>query len=181
MSEDDPTPERCPICKDEKCKIHLLGCFDASGDEGVFGIGLVGGPLSEVKEIEEVLQRAQLAWVQSVRAAGNPEMPQWITKSPSLRYYYDQLGDAGDFDPEQYESDEDAACDLSAHTNFNNMRAVELVEELLNGCGRIEKTKEDYEALMRSTTYVSWWTSDPSEIVERFRGNLRMILLGATQ
>jgi hypothetical protein len=86
-------------------------------------------------------------------------MPQWITKSPSLRYYYDQLGDAGDFDPGEYDSNEDAAGDLGAHTNFNNMRAMELVEELLNGCGRIEKTKEDYEALVRSTTYVSWWTS----------------------
>jgi hypothetical protein len=48
---------------------------------------------------------------------------------------------------------------------------MELVEELLNGCGRIKKTKEDYEALVRSTTYVSWWTSEPSEIVERFSPN----------
>src|ERR1039458_6842095 len=115
MSEDDSTSERCPICKDKECKIHLLGRFDESGDEGVFGIGLVDGPLFDVKEIEEVLQRAQLAWVQSVRAAGKPEIPQWIMKSQSLRDYYDQLGDAGDFDPEEYESDEDAAGDLGAH------------------------------------------------------------------
>jgi len=43
-SEEDRTSRRCPICKDRGCKVHLLARFDASGSEGVFGIGLVGGP-----------------------------------------------------------------------------------------------------------------------------------------
>jgi hypothetical protein len=29
MTEDDHTSERCPICKDEECKDHLLARFDA--------------------------------------------------------------------------------------------------------------------------------------------------------
>lgn len=45
MSEDDPTSERCPICKDKECKVHLLARFDESGDEGELGVELIGGPL----------------------------------------------------------------------------------------------------------------------------------------
>ena len=32
--------------------------------------GLVDGPLSDVNEIDEVLERARFAWVQSLRAVG---------------------------------------------------------------------------------------------------------------
>ena len=46
MSEEDSedaerttTSERCPICKDKECKMHLLARFDASGDEGALELG----------------------------------------------------------------------------------------------------------------------------------------------
>ena len=45
--------------------------LDASGDQGEFGVGLAGGPLQKVYEIKDVLQRARLAWVQSVRITPN--------------------------------------------------------------------------------------------------------------
>jgi hypothetical protein len=96
--EDDPTAECCPICKDKECKVHLLGRFDESGDEGELGVGLIDGPLCNVNEIEEVLQRARLAWVQSVRAAGRPEAPQWIMNERGLQDYFDALGGLGGFD-----------------------------------------------------------------------------------
>ena len=115
-----------------------------------------------------MLQHLGLTWVQSVRATGKPAATGWIMKSPSLCYYYDRLEDAGDFDlvENNKDTDEDASSELSTHTDLDNMHAMELVEELLNGCASLEKTRQDYEALMRSTTYVSWWTSKPSEAVE---------------
>jgi hypothetical protein len=80
MSEDDPTLECCPICKGKECEKHLLARLDASGDQGEFGVGLAGGSLQKVYEIKDVLQRARLAWVQSVRASGTPKAPPWIMK-----------------------------------------------------------------------------------------------------
>jgi hypothetical protein len=95
----------------------LLCCFDKSGDEGNFGVGLVDGPLYDVNEIDEVLKRARLAWVQSVRAAGKPKAPRWIMKEPGLRDYFDALGDPDGFDLRGYENDEDAADELRANTD----------------------------------------------------------------
>jgi hypothetical protein len=46
MSEDDPTSVRFPICKYKECKVHLLVRFDASGDDGELGVGLIDGPHS---------------------------------------------------------------------------------------------------------------------------------------
>jgi hypothetical protein len=77
MSEDDPSLERCPICKDKECQRHLLARFDDSGD-GALGVGLAGGALYDANEIEKVLERARLAWVQSMRATGKPKLPTWI-------------------------------------------------------------------------------------------------------
>jgi hypothetical protein len=108
MSKDDPTSECCPICKDKECKIHLLARFDASADEGELGVGLIDGSLCDVNEIEEVLQRARLARIQSARATGKPKAPRWIMKERGLRDYYAALGGLGGFNPEEYESDEDA-------------------------------------------------------------------------
>ena len=113
MSEDDPSSERCPICEDKECQRHLLARFDASGDEGELGVGLVGGALYDVNEIETVLERARLAWVQSVRATGKPKAPPWIMKERGLRYYFDALGGS---DVAKYDSDEDAVHDLAAST-----------------------------------------------------------------
>ena len=66
---------------------------DASGEEGG-----TDGPLYDVNEIEEVLQRARLAWVRSMRATGKPKAPRWIGKERDLRDYFDALGGLGDFD-----------------------------------------------------------------------------------
>ena len=69
------------------CQKHLLAEFDASGDEGVFGLGLLGGPLYNVQEIEQMLQRARLAWIRSVRATDKPKARRWITKQQGLHDY----------------------------------------------------------------------------------------------
>ena len=86
MSEDDPIPACCPICKHAECEDHLLARFDASGDLGAFGIGLTDGALCDVNEIEVVLQCVRLAWVQSVRATSKPKATRWIMKErvPSI-------------------------------------------------------------------------------------------------
>jgi hypothetical protein len=65
----------------------LLARFDASGDEGHYGIGLVGGHLYEEYEIEEVLDRTRLAWVQSGaghREAQGPPLDYGRTSPPRL-------------------------------------------------------------------------------------------------
>jgi hypothetical protein len=76
--EDDTSLEGCPICQDEECQRHLLARFDASGDEGEFGVGLTSGALDEAQEIEQVLKRVRLAWVQSIRATGKPKAPRGL-------------------------------------------------------------------------------------------------------
>ena len=75
MSEDHLTAQHCSISKDKECEVHLLASFDASADEGELGVGLIDGLLCNVNEIEEVLQRARLAWVQSVRHTRRPKAP----------------------------------------------------------------------------------------------------------
>jgi hypothetical protein len=90
MNEDDTASERCPICDKKECQKHLLARIDASGDEGQYGIGLVGGPLYYEYEIEVALNRARLAWVQSVRATGKPKAPRWIIAEADLHRYFQQ-------------------------------------------------------------------------------------------
>ena len=136
-------------------QIHLLCCFDKSGDEGNFGVGLVDGPLYDVNEIDEVLKRARLAWVQSVRAAGKPKAPRWIMKEPGLRDYFDALGDPDGFDLEGYENDEDAADDLRPNTDNELWHAREdFLSEVLSSCGwGAQWTGNDFDAVIRSTTF----------------------------
>jgi len=180
MSEDDPSSERCPICKDKECQRHLLARFDASGDEGELGVGLVGGALYDVNEIETVLERARLAWVQSVRAAGKPKAPPWIMKERGLRDYFDALGG---IDVAKYDGDEDAVQDLPAHTDNELGHARDdFLDEVLFSCGWLgDRTEEafDYPQFCSSTTYLSWWALKPREIVKKFRAKLRRILLEA--
>jgi hypothetical protein len=181
MSEDDPTAECCPICKNKECKRHLLARFDSSGDDGAFGIGLEDGALCDVNEIEVVLQCTRLAWVQSVRATGKPKPPQWIMKERGLRDYFDALGGSGGFDLVKEESDKTAADFLDAYTDNALWHArEEFLDDVLFSCGwGGQRTEDVYEALMRSTTYLSWWASKPSEIAKRLRAKLRRILLEA--
>ena len=182
MTEDDPTPECCPICQDKQCKVHLLGCFDASEDEGELGVGLVDGPLYDVKEIKEVLQRARLAWVRSVRATGKPKAPQWIMKEQGLRDYFDALGGLDPSALEKCDSDADAARDLQVETENEIWHArEEFLREGLSSCGWLgERTQEPFDSSPgMSTTYLSWWAFKPSEIVERFSAKLQGILLDA--
>jgi hypothetical protein len=122
--EDDTNEAGCPICEDKECQRHLLACFDKSGDAGEFGVGLVDGALMDAEEIPQVLERARLAWVQSVRATGKPKAPPWVMKDKwGLRYYFDALGG---INVDKYDSNEDAVHDLATNTNvlWHSFRAT---------------------------------------------------------
>ena len=177
MSEDDPSSERCPVCTDKECQRHLLARFDASGDEGEYGVGLVGGPLYYEYEIDDVLNRARLAWVQSVRATGKPKAPSWIIKERGLRYYFDALGG---IDVAEYDSDKDAADDLPVRTDFEWQHAREdFLWEILSKFGDLRRTEEEFGGPLGSTMYLSWWTFKPKDVIKKFRARLRGILLEA--
>jgi len=180
MNEDDSSSERCPICERKECQKHLLARFDASGDEGEYGVGLVGGPLYYEYEIDDVLNRARLAWVQSVRATGKPKVPHWIMNERGLKNYFGVLGTAG-FDLKEYDSDEQAAEFLPACTDNELYYAREwFLDDVLSECGWLgERTEEPFERLMMSTTYQSWWADKPRDVVKKFRAKLRSILLEA--
>lgn len=87
------------------------------GDLGAFGVGLAGGALFDVKETEQVLKRARLAWVQLVRATGKPKAPPWIMKVRGLGYYFDALGG---IDVDKYDSDEDAVHDVAVEADMDS-------------------------------------------------------------
>ena len=178
MSEDDPSLEHCPICQDKECQRHLLARFDELGDQGAFGVELAGGALFDAKEIEQVLQRARLAWVQSVRATGKPKAPPWIMKVRGLGYYFDALGG---IDVDKYDSDEDAVDDLAASTENEVWHArEEFLWEDLSSCGWLgERTEKEiyYGGFPAATTYLYWWARNPREIVEKFRAKLQSMLL----
>jgi hypothetical protein len=119
--------------------------------------------------------------VQSVRATGKPKAPRWIMKERGLRdYFIHALGGSGGFDLEKYDRDEDAADHLP-NTDFGNWHArEEFLDDVLFSCGwGGQRTEEDYEAFMRSTTYLNWWASNPSEIVKRVKAKLQRTLLEA--
>ena len=130
-----------------------------------------------------MLQRARLAWVQSVRATGKPKAPQWIMKERGLRDYFHALGDSGDFDLVKEESDQTAANFLDAYTDDALWYArEEFLDDFLFSCGwGGQRTEEDYEAFMRSTTYLNWWASNPSEIVKRVQGETPKDAVGRQQ
>src|SRR5581483_11652330 len=133
---DDPHFDGCPLCKNKRCRTHLLARFDASGDDGAFGIGLVDGALCDVNEIGSVLEYARLAWVQSVRATGKPKAPKWMTKERDLQYYFKALGGQGGFDLVDEESDEMAASLLDAYSDNALFHArEEFLDKLLRSCG----------------------------------------------
>jgi hypothetical protein len=178
MSEDDSSSERCPICQEKECRHHLLACFDKSGDEGKFAVGLIDGALNEAHEIQQVLKRARLAWVQSVRSAGKPKAPLWIMKDEwGLRCYFDALGG---IDVDKYDSDEDAVHDLAACTDSEVWHAREefLWEDLGRFSARTEK-EIYYGGFPAATTYLYWWAPNPREIVKEFRVRLQSMLLEA--
>jgi hypothetical protein len=181
MSEDDPGLDGCPICRDKECQRHLIACFDKSGEEGEFGVGLLDGTLNEAQEIEQVLKRARLAWVQSIRATGKPKAPPWIMKDEwGLRRYFDALGG---IDVDKYDSDEDAVDDLAANTENEVWCAREkFLCEDLSSCGWLgERTEKEiyYGGFPAATTYLYWWANNPREIVEKFRIKLQSMLLEA--
>ena len=52
-------------------------------------------------------------------------------------------------------------------TDTEHVRAREFLDEVLFSCGwGGEKTEEEYDIPLRSTTYLSWWAFKPSEIVK---------------
>jgi hypothetical protein len=86
-------------------------------------------------------------------------------KERGLQDYVDALGGLGGFDLEEYDSDEDAADDLRQYTDTEHVRAREFLDEVLFSCGwRGEKTEEEYDIPLRSTTYLRAFK--PSEIVK---------------
>ena len=145
--DEDEDDTSCPICKEKECKKHLLARFDASGDSGLFGIGLEEGPLCEANEIEEVLRRTRLVWVRSARATGKPKAPEWIIKERDLRAYFDALGGLGGSDLEKYDSDEDAAGELQVETDHEIWHArEEFLWWSLSSCGWLGgKTEEPFD------------------------------------
>ncbi len=179
--EDDTNQAGCPICEDKECQRHLLACFDESGDAGGFGVGLVGGALMDAKEIPQVLERARLAWVQSIRVTGKPKASPWVMKDKcGLRNYFDALGG---IDVDKYDSDEDAVHDLAANTENELWHAREnFLSEALSRCGSVSTTSSGdvpHGGFAAETTYQYWWAENPREIVEKFRAKLRSMLLAA--
>jgi hypothetical protein len=52
--------------------------------------------------------------------------------------------------------------------------------EVLSSCGwQGAQTEEYYEAMMRSTPYLSWWADKPREIVKMLRAKLKRIPVGS--
>jgi hypothetical protein len=180
MSDDDPDSECCPICENKECERHLLARFDTGWGEGELGVGLIDGALYSVKEIETLLNRTRLAWVQSVRSTGKPKAPPWIMKEEGLQDYFEALGG---IDVARYDSDEDAVGDLKVETTDETWHAREdFLDWALFRCGWPgEKTEEYFEGGFpgSATTYLSWWASKPKEIAKKLRVKLRKILLEA--
>jgi hypothetical protein len=171
------SPEYCPICDEKDCQKHLLACFEASGEEGEYGVGLVGGPLYYEYEIDDVLHRARLAWVQSVRATGKPKAPRWIMNERGLKDYFDHLGG---IDLAKYESDDEAADFLPADTDFEWKHAREdFLWEVLSKFGYLRRTENELTRPFMTTGYLSWWTFKPKDAIKKFRARLRSILLEA--
>jgi hypothetical protein len=182
MNDDDTASVRCPMCEKKECQKHLLARFDASGDEGEYGVGLVGGPLYYEYEIEEVLERARFAWVQSVRVTGSPKAPRWIMAEAGLLGYFKTLGPSGgsvDF-LDKYKSDEEAATYLPEETDFEWQHAREdFLWEVLSEYGYLRRTEEEFSVQFTTTKYLSWWADKPRDIVKKFRTKLRSVLLAA--
>jgi hypothetical protein len=128
-----------------------------------------------VQEIEQILERARLAWVQSVRTTGKPKAPSWIMNDSGLRQYFDALEGT---DVDKYDSDEDAASDLATNTDIWHAREDFLREDLTR-CGWLDQRTEkeiNYGGFPPATTYLYWWANDPRKIVEEFKAKLRNLL-----
>jgi hypothetical protein len=134
----------------------------------------------DAKEIPQVLERARLAWVQSVRATGKPKAPRWVMNESGLRRYFDALGG---IDLDKYDSDEDAVHDLAANTKNELWHAREdFLGDALGSCGSVSTTSSEdvpHGGFPAETTYQYRWAENPREIVEKFRAKLQSMLLEA--
>jgi hypothetical protein len=93
----------------------------------------------------------------------------------------DALGrGSANFDPVKYESDEDAAWDLEANSDYIWETArEEFLSETLHGCGWqwvSTETDLEYSDNPMATKFILWWALKPPEIVKKFRTKLRRIL-----
>lgn len=183
FEDDDDEAEACPICGTEDCSDHLLACFDvtfADQGEGEFRTGLVGGALYAVAEIGEVFNRARLAWIDSVRRQGSAVAPSWINDVPGLRAYFDDLGNADDFEIDDAEDPDEASDRLAGATDSHAFRAREVLESTLTKCGWAEITTEkEVDVPLFSTTYLSWWDEAPEAMAEAVREFLKVALAKA--
>ena len=100
-------------------------------------------------------------------------------KERGLRDYFDALGGSGGFDLEKLTATktQPTTSKWKRIMRFGTPGRSSWTMSSPAAAGAVKGLEEDFEALMRSTTYLSWWASKPSEIVERFRAKLRKILL----
>ena len=177
LVSDEQDAETCPVCKKEMCEKHLLALFDGDKAEGEFGMGLVGGSLCGITEIGELWEQVCLTWVRSASLSGNPAAPKWILKEPLLRSYYDDLSSVHGFSVNKYTSDDDAAHDL--RVDFDDIYyTTEFLDEVSSRCGwcRLITNNVFDDRPMMSTTYLSWWDTNPQKIADRVRDELGRIL-----
>ena len=141
---------------------------------------MIDGALSNVNEIEVVLEHARLAWVQSVRATGKPMAPQWIMKERDLQDYFDALGSAGfDLGILRAMNKQPLSSQRIRIGRFGTPER-KFLWEVLSSCGwQGDQTDVPFNMPTLSTTYLSWWALKPREVVKRFRTKLRRILLEA--
>lgn len=167
FSEDEPNGRCCPYCGRE-CDDHLLGFFDRYGE----GVGLIGGALYAVEDIEGVLTAVRLAWL---RAKGG--CPAWAAAVPALRFYFDWLGSLEVEEPSAGESEDDVALQMTWAPGHGSLARDVLRSLLQEECGwrggTSEWEKDDTPGL--STVYEFWWEpGDPSALADRLREKLRL-------
>ncbi len=172
-------PERdgrcCPYCG-LQCDAHLLGFFDRYGD----GLGLIGGSLYGLAELEDVLQQVRLAWL---RADGKPP-PAWVAAVPALRFYFEWLGCLEHDEVSADEGEEDVARQTAWTAGHRSLARDVLGWLLEEECGwRGEKSeweKDDTPGL--STVYELWWEpEDAAVLANRLRERLQRIVVAAEE
>jgi hypothetical protein len=119
-----------------------------------------------------VLERARLAWVQSIRDTGKPKAPPWVMKDKwGLRCYFDALGG---IDVDKYDSDEDAVEDLAANMENELWHARdEFLWDALQRYGSVSATSSEdvpHGGFAAGTTYQYWWAENPERDRRKVQG-----------
>jgi hypothetical protein len=145
----------CPICNRDRCTAHLLACFDIDPYEGELGIGLVGGKLYDVDEIDELLTKVTGAWVEAVRGAegDEPIVPDWISKHRPLFEFDNSIGSEVDvIDVVNEEEDDDAIQTVRDESDWARYAKV-LIEALTSKS--VVETEYEIDRPLASTRYTN--------------------------